>query len=81
MLFRSFSPWDGAAGLACLGLTLTDGLRLTLILALLPAVEQVGWGKGRPQDMTLVYFFLAVALSWLIRLDNGGAGTFIYFQF
>ena len=81
LLGRLFSPWDGAAGLACLGLTLTDGLRLSLLLALLPAVELGGWGEGRPQDMSVVGCVLAVALSWLIRLDNGGAGTFIYFQF
>ena len=31
--------------------------------------------------MTLVYFLLSVAAAWLIRLDGGGAGTFIYFQF
>ncbi len=81
LLGRLFSPWDIPAGLDCLGLTAMDGVRLALALALLPAVERLGWGEGRPQDMTLIYFFLAVAVSWLIRLGNGGAGTFIYFQF
>lgn len=81
LIGRLFSPWDVPAGLACLGLTATDGLRLALTLALLPAVNRLGWGEERPRDMTLVYFFLAIAVSWLIRLDNGGAGTFIYFQF
>ena len=81
LLGRLFSPWDRAAGLACLGLTVTDGVRLALTLALLPAVNRLGWGEERPQDMTLVYFFLAVAAAWLIRLNSGGAGTFIYFQF
>lgn len=81
LLGRLFSPWDGAAGLACLGLTVMDGVRLALTLALLPAVNRLGWGEDRPREMTLVYFFLAIAVSWLIRLDSGGAGTFIYFQF
>ncbi|MDE7004322.1 MAG: MBOAT family protein [Oscillospiraceae bacterium] len=81
LLGRLFSPWDGAAGLACLGLTAMDGIRLALTLALLPAADRLGWGEERPQDMTLVYFFLSVAAAWLIRLDGGGAGTFIYFQF
>lgn len=81
LLGRLFSPWDIPAGLACLGLTAMDGIRLALTLALLPNLDRLGWGKQRPQDMALVYFFLAVAVSWLIRLDSGGAGTFIYFQF
>lgn len=81
LIGRLFSPWDVPAGLACLGLTATDGLRLALTLALLPAVNRLGWGEERPRDMALVYFFLAVAVSWLIRLGSGGAGTFIYFQF
>lgn len=81
LLGRLFSPWDGAAGLACLGLTPMDGVRLGLTLALFPSLERLGWGEERPQDMTLVYCFLAVAVSWLIRLGSGGAGTFIYFQF
>ncbi len=81
LLRRLFSPWDIPAGLACLGLTAMDGLRLALTLALLPAVDRLGWGEERPQDMTLVYFLLSVAAAWLIRLDGGGAGTFIYFQF
>lgn len=81
LLGRLFSPWDGAAGLACLGLTVMDGVRLALTLALLPAVNRLGWGEDRPREITLVYFFLAIAVSWLIRLDSGGAGTFIYFQF
>ena len=81
LLRRLFSPWDIPAGLTCLGLTVTDGIRLALTLALLPAVDRLGWGEERPQDMTLVYFLLSVAAAWLIRLDGGGAGTFIYFQF
>lgn len=81
LLRRLFSPWDIPAGLTCLGLTAMDGLRLALTLALLPTVNRLGWGEERPREMTLVYFFLAIAVSWLIRLDNGGAGTFIYFQF
>lgn len=81
LIGRLCSPWDVPAGLACLGLTVTDGLRLVLTLALLPAVERLGWGEERPRDMVFVYFFLAVAVSWLIRLGSGGAGTFIYFQF
>lgn len=83
LLGRLFSPWNLNAGLACLGLTLTDGLRLALLLALLPGLERLGWGgeENRPGHMTCVYAFLAVAVSWLIRLGSGGAGTFIYFQF
>ncbi len=81
LLGRLFSPWDLPAGLACLGLTAMDAVRLALTLTLLPAVDRLGWGEERPQDMTLVYFLLSVAAAWLIRLDGGGAGTFIYFQF
>lgn len=83
LLGRLFSPWDGGAGLACLGLAPMDGLRLALALALLPALNRLGWGGegDRPSDMACVYAFLAVAVSWLIRLGGGGAGTFIYFQF
>ena len=81
LIRRLCSPWDIPAGLACLGLTVTDGIRLALTLALLPAVDRLGWGEERPQDMTLVCFFLAIAVSWLIRLGSGRAGTFIYFQF
>lgn len=83
LLGRLFSPWNLNAGLACLGLTLTHGLRLALLLALLPGLERLGWGgeENRPGHMTCVYAFLAVAVSWLIRLGSGGAGAFIYFQF
>lgn len=83
LLGRLFSPWDGAAGLACLAPTPMDGARLALVLALLPAVNRLAWGgkEDRPSHMTCVYCLLAVAVSWLIRLDSGGAGTFIYFQF
>lgn len=83
LLGRLFSPWNPPAGLACLGLTPMDGVRLALILALLPGLERLGWGgKGeRPAPMTCVYLFLAIAAAWLIRLNSGGAGMFIYFQF
>lgn len=83
LLGRLFSPWDPAAGLACLGLAPMDGVRLALTLALLPSLDRLGWGGAgeRPKPMTCVYYFLAIAIAWLIRLDGGGAGTFIYFQF
>lgn len=83
LLERLFSPWDVSAGLACLGVTLSDGVRLGLTLALFPSLERLSWGgeRKRPDPMTCVYVLLAMAVAWLIRLNSGGAGTFIYFQF
>lgn len=78
---RLVSPWDLGAGLACLGLTPTDGLRLALSLALLPALEGLGHGEEKPREAACAYCLLAVAAAWLLRLDAGGAGAFIYFQF
>ncbi len=77
------SPWDLSEGLALLGPTLTDGLRLSLILALCPALHRLSDEAGgwRPRDMTYVYFFLTIAIAWLIRYQQGGSSTFIYFQF
>lgn len=81
LIGRLCSPWDLGAGLACLGMELRDGLRLALILALCPTVYRLGREDARASDMTCVYVFLSVAIAWLIRLEQGGAGTFIYFQF
>lgn len=81
LIGRLFSPWDFQAGLACLGMGLSDTLRLALILALSPVVYRLGREEERVADMTCVYVFLSIAITWLIRLGQGGAGTFIYFQF
>ena len=81
LIGRLFSPWDLQAGLACLGAGSTDGLRLALILALSPAVYRLSQEEERTADMTYVYVFLSIAIAWLIRLGQGGANTFIYFQF
>lgn len=82
LIGRLFSPWDLPEGLTLLGVTWTDGLRLLLTLALCPALYRLGdEEKKRPQDMTFAYFFLTIAIAWLIRYQQGGAGTFIYFQF
>ena len=82
LLGRLFSPWDIPAGLACLGLGAADVLRLVLILALCPALYRLGDEKEpRPGDMTCVFFLISTAVAWLVRWEQGGAGTFIYFQF
>ncbi len=82
LIRRLFSPWNLSAGLALLGPTLADGLRLALILALCPALHRLGDEREeRPRDMAFVYFFLAIAIAWLIRCQQGGANAFIYFQF
>lgn len=83
LIGRLFSPWDLPAGLALLGFTPAAGLRLLLILALCPALRRLGEEQEgeRFQDMTYVYFFLAIAIAWLIRYQQGGVNTFIYFQF
>jgi len=82
LIGRLCSPWDFSQGLALLGPKLTDGLRLALILALCPALYRMGdEQEERPQDMTFVYFFLAVASAWLLRSQQGLQNAFIYFQF
>ncbi len=83
LLGRLFSPWDLPAGLALLGFTPAGALRLLLILALCPVLRRLGEQQEgeRFQDMTYVYFLLAIAAAWLIRYQQGGPGTFIYFQF
>ena len=59
-----------------------DVLRLVLILALCPALYRLGDEKEpRPGDMTCVFFLISTAVAWLVRWEQGGAGTFIYFQF
>ena len=59
-----------------------DALRLALVLALCPALYRLGEESApRPRDMTCVFYVLAIAAAWLIRWEQGGAGTFIYFQF
>lgn len=82
LLGRLFAPWDWRAGLECLGMGAADALRLALVLALCPALYRLGEESApRPRDMTCVFYVLAIAAAWLIRWEQGGAGTFIYFQF
>ncbi|MDE6590941.1 MAG: MBOAT family protein [Oscillospiraceae bacterium] len=81
LIGRLFSPWDPAAGLACLNPSVPDAIRLALILALCPALRRLTDEDAQPRDMTWVYFILSIAAAWLIRYQQGGAGTFIYFQF
>lgn len=82
MLFgRLVSPWNLREGLALLGMTPADLARLGLTAGLLPMVNRLAYGGENPSDMTMVYCFLAIALAWLIRLGEGGANAFIYFQF
>jgi len=80
-----FSPWDLAAAGACLGISAVDALVLAGVLALLPALHRLSLEgpdrRGRYGDMTYVYFLMVIALSWLIRLEQGTPSAFIYFQF
>ena len=82
LLSKIFSPWDWTAAWAQTGLTLRDALRLLLSLAALPLLNAIGQKPEAPRrDMALLFLLLAVALAWLIRLDQHAASAFIYFQF
>lgn len=82
MLFgRLFSSWNFREGLAVLGMTPLAAVRLGLTAGLLPMVNRLAYGAEKPLDMTMVYCFLTIAIAWLIRLGEGGANAFLYFQF
>lgn len=82
LLGRLFSPWDLSAGLSCLGMEPMEGAWLLLSLLLLPYLHRLTAEEARyPGDMAGVYTLLAITLGWVIRLEQSGAGQFIYFQF
>ena len=79
---RIFSPWDPAAGWAQLGLSGWDVPRLFLSLAALPLINSLSRQPEKPRpDILYVFLLLAIALSWLIRLEQNAVSAFIYFQF
>ena len=82
LLLCIFSPWNSAAGFAQLGLSGWDALRLALSLAACPLLIRLNREPAEKQrDMTYVFLLLAIALAWLIRLDQNAVRAFIYFQF
>ncbi len=87
LLGRVFSAWDVAAAVAQLGMTWPDGVQLAATLALFPvlhslSLERQDGGPLRPaRDMTLTLLAAAIALAWVIRLENNLVSAFIYFQF
>ena len=79
---RIFSLWDPAAGWAQLGLSGWDVPRLFLSLAALPLINSLSRQPEKPRpDILYVFLLLAIALSWLIRLEQNAVSAFIYFQF
>ena len=82
LLGSIFSPWHPAAGFAQLGVSVWDALRLALSLAACPLLIRLNREPAEKQrDMTYLFLLLAIALAWLIRLDQNAASAFIYFQF
>ena len=82
LLASIFSPWNVGAGAAQLGLCWEDAARLTLSLAACPLLLQMErTPEARQRDMTYVLLLLAIALAWLIRLNQNAVSAFIYFQF
>ena len=82
LLLRIFSPWNLSAGWAQLGVNGWDALRLSLSLAACPLLIRLNQEPAEKQrDMTYLFLLLAIALAWLIRLDQNAVSAFIYFQF
>ena len=81
LIGRLFSRWDLSAALALTGLPAVNALLPALALLSGGLLHVLSDEETRPRDMTLVYLLLCIALAWLIRLEQGGANAFIYFQF
>ena len=79
-LFGSlFSAWDISAGLALLGMTWEDALRLMLSLCAMPLCH--GLIEREQPPITFAFWLLTIAWAWSIRLAEHAANAFIYFQF
>ncbi len=76
-----FSAWNLTDAFSQLSFTLTDGVRLVLSVMMFPALHRLSVEDGRERDMTYVLFVIAIAIAWLIRLQNHAVSAFIYFQF
>ena len=81
LLSRIVSPWNPAVGWAQLGWGGWDALRLLLSLAACPLLTRLDREEEKQRPMTYVFLLLAIALAWLIRLDQNAVSAFIYFQF
>lgn len=82
-----FSPWHLDAAMSLFEtLSLNSGgitiLIVLILFALLLMRKLPSLTNGEQvQDMTYVFFLLAIALAWFIRTQSGGGNAFIYFQF
>ena len=85
MLGSVFSPWDLTVAVQQLQFDLQDILYLALMLFHLLLIHNLSAGMhGRHKhfpDISYVYYFMIIALAWLMRLASGMPSSFIYFQF
>jgi D-alanyl-lipoteichoic acid acyltransferase DltB (MBOAT superfamily) len=90
LLRRLFTAWDMPLGdvFSHMGMTLVGALTVIFAILIMNQLDRlvnhydVPDGSGAVvRRGTFVYLIWAILFAWMILLESGSAGTFIYFQF